>query len=380
MVAIDLADIPVVDNHCHGVFLRQPVESTEWRGHFTESYDPETRRGHVAGTLSYRRFIREIAAFLGCEPTEDAVLAIRRERDVSDLIRELWRAARIDALLLDQGLPSPDQAVPIAELRALGGCRAFPILRVEVMMQALIAEHETLATMIEALHVALSDVRAQGYVGLKSIVAYRTGLNIQTWPDADVQASFLRARDEVLAVGALRIAHKPLLDTLLHEVFKEAARQEVPVQFHVGYGDTDADMLLANPLWLRAVLQEPAYRSMPIVLLHECYPYTREGAYLAAVYGNVYLDLSYGIPFIGSGEMAAFTRAAFGVAPASKLLYSSDGVGLPEFHWLSAIQGRRVVGQVLGEIVSQGDLSMLEAEAIGDSVLRSNAIRLYNLG
>jgi len=50
------------------------------------------------------------------------------------------------------------------------------------------------------------------------------------------------------------------------------------------------------------------------VLLHECYPYTREGAYLAAVYENVYLDLSYGIPFLGYGEMATFTRAAFGVA------------------------------------------------------------------
>ncbi len=136
---------------------------------------------------------------------------------------------------------------------------------------------------------------------------------------------------------------------------------------------------MANPLHLREVLEDHAYRSMPIVLLHECYPYTREGAYLAAVYDNVYLDLSYGIPFLGAGEMSAFTRAAFGVAPMAKLLYSSDGVGIPELHWVSALQGRRIIGEVLGEIVDQGDLSLEEAEAAGTAVLHDNAVRLYRL-
>jgi len=118
---------------------------------------------------------------------------------------------------------------------------------------------------------------------------------------------------------------------------------------------------------------------MPVALLHECYPYTREGAYLAAVYENVYLDLSYSIPFLGYGEMAAFTRAAFGVAPTSKLLYSSDGVGIPELHWLSALDGRRILGETLGELVAQGDLAAAEAEAVGAAVLRDNAARLYRL-
>ena len=126
--------------------------------------------------------------------------------------------------------------------------------------------------------------------------------------------------------------------------FVEAARQELPVQFHVGYGDTNANMLLANPLHLRAILEHAGYRAMPVVLLHECYPYTRQGAYLAAVYENVYLDLSYGIPFLGYNEMLEFTRAAFDVAPYSKLLYSSDGVGVPEMHWMSALNGRQILG------------------------------------
>ena len=118
---------------------------------------------------------------------------------------------------------------------------------------------------------------------------------------------------------------------------------------------------------------------MPVVLLHECYPYTRQGGYLAAVYENVHLDLSYGIPLLGYGEMLSFTRQALGVAPSSKLMYSSDGIGVPELHWISAIVGRRVLGESLGEMVSHGELNLPEAERIGESILRTNAKRLYKL-
>ena len=94
-----------------------------------------------------------------------------------------------------------------------------------------------------------------------------------------------------------------------------------------------------------------------MVLLHECYPYTREGGYLAAVYENVYLDLSYGIPLLGYGEMFSFTRQALGVAP-TPVMYRSDGIGVPEIHWMSAIDGRRVIGQALEELVAHGELTI----------------------
>jgi uncharacterized protein len=215
-------------------------------------------------------------------------------------------------------------------------------------------------------------------VALKSIAAYRTGLDIREWPREDSEESFHEYR-RVAGAGPARLVHKPLLDTLLHVAFAQAARQEVPVQFHVGYGDADTDLLLGNPLYLRQVLQRSDYRGMPVVLLHECYPYTRQGGYLAAIYENVYLDLSYGIPLLGYGEMLSFTRQALGVAPSSKLMYSSDGTGVPELHWISAIDGRRAIGEALGELVSQGELDLSDAEAAGESILRANATRLYRL-
>jgi predicted TIM-barrel fold metal-dependent hydrolase len=230
----------------------------------------------------------------------------------------------------------------------------------------------------EALAAELDDARGRGYVALKSIAAYRTGLDIREWPREEAEESFHEYRRTAEA-GPARLVHKPLLDTLLHVAFAQAARQEVPVQFHVGYGDADTDLLLGNPLYLRRVLQRPDYHGMPVVLLHECYPYTRQGGYLAALYERAYLDLSYGIPLLGYGEMLSFTRQALGVAPSSKLMYSSDGIGVPELHWISATDGRRVLGDTLGELVAHGELSIPEAEAAGESVLSGNATRLYGL-
>jgi predicted TIM-barrel fold metal-dependent hydrolase len=379
MPAVDLTQVPVVDNHCHGVSRDQTFEDLAgWRQALTESTDPGMARDHVASTALYRRLIRTLAGFLGCEPEEGAVFAARAGRGERELTGALLRAANVDTLLLDTGFPPPEEVFPVPETGELGDCRAEPMLRLEILMENLLIEHDSLAGVEAALTSALDDVRGQGYVALKSIAAYRTGLDIREWAREEAEASFREYRRATEA-GPARLAHKPLLDTLLHVAFVQAARQEVPVQFHVGYGDADTDLLLGNPLYLRPVLQRPDYRGMPVVLLHECYPYTRQGGYLAAVYENAYLDLSYGIPLLGYGEMLTFTRQALGVAPSSKLMYSSDGIGVPELHWISAIDGRRVLGEALGEMVSHGDLALLEAESAGESILRGNATRLYRL-
>ncbi len=379
MPTVDLTQVPVVDNHCHGIRYDQIFKDLSgWRRAFTESTDPGMPRDHVATTSFYRRLIRTLSNFLDCEPDEETVFAARNGIGGRKLTADLLRAANVDTLLLDTGFPPPEEVLPVSRLGELGECRAEPMLRLETIMESLLARHGSLAETEEALAAALEDVRSQGYVALKSIVAYRTGLDVREWPREEAEES-LRGYRRDAGDGPARLVHKPLLDTLLHVAFAQATRQEIPVQFHVGYGDADTDLLLGNPLHLRAVLQRPDYRGMSVVLLHECYPYTRQGGYLAAVYENVYLDLSYGIPLLGYGEMLSFTRAALGVAPTSKLMYSSDGIGVPELHWMGATDGRRVIGEALGELVAHGELDLAEAEATGEAMLRGNAARLYGL-
>jgi hypothetical protein len=379
VTSIELGDVAVVDNHCHAVEQEQDSRLPGWRAYFSESPDPSMRTEDAGQTAFYRRLLRAMADFHGVEETEDAVLAARGRRTPEELVAGYFADAGIGGLVVDSGYPAPEAAMAEPAFDAASRADRVVLLRLELEFQRLVAEHAGYDDLIEAVRAATGDARGRGYAGFKSIAGYRTGLAIERWPADDARAAFRAAREEAARTGAVRLGHKPLLDTLLHVAFEGAAAQELPVQFHVGYGDPDADLRKAAPLELRAVLEERAYRAMPLVLLHGCWPYFREGAYLASVYANAWLDLSYGIPFLSKGEMRSMTRAALGTAPFSKLMYSSDGARVPELHWLGARDGRTLVGEVLGELVADGDLGPAEARDAGERILRGNACALYGL-
>ncbi len=191
MTPIDFSNVALADNHCHGIYRTQtPVDVTAWRGLFTKSTDPEMRSKHVTTTLFYRRLIREMATFLDCEPTEEAILTARQQLGEQKLIQSFLRDANFDVLLIDKGYPSQELLLSDAMVSDLANCRVAPMLRVELLMQRLITENASLSSVVEALRAALNDVRGQGYVALKSIVAYRTGLDIRTWMIEDVEEAF----------------------------------------------------------------------------------------------------------------------------------------------------------------------------------------------
>src|SRR5918998_4809648 len=142
MKALDLTQVPVVDNHCHGISQDQTFEDlASWRRAFTESMDPGMPRDHVASTIFYRRLIRTMADFLGCEPEEEAVFAARTGRDGREITGALLRAANVDTLLLDTGFPPSEEVFSVPELAEIGGCRTGPMLRLEILMESLRAEH-----------------------------------------------------------------------------------------------------------------------------------------------------------------------------------------------------------------------------------------------
>src|SRR5918996_1008722 len=190
MEALDLTQVPVVDNHCHGLL-----------------------RDHVASTALYRRLIRMLAYFLGCEPEEEAVYSARTEKDGRELTGALLRAANVDTFLLDTGFPPPETVLQVAELGELGGCRAEPMLRLEILMESLLAERDSLEDVKEALAAELDDVRGGGYVALKSIAAYRTGLDIREWPREEAEESFHEYR-RIGRGGATRPLPQPPPGTL----------------------------------------------------------------------------------------------------------------------------------------------------------------------
>jgi len=375
---LDLSGIPVVDNHCHPVLLNQQVDAPGFRNYFTEASDPSVPEKHIPNTVYYLWLLRQLATIYGCPNTEEDILAIRSSLDDDTLLERFFRAANIDTLILDPAFPLPHTCYSPEHMGQLGHCRTARMLRLETLMQQLIIQYQNFDEVVDRYTLALTNAREQGYCAFKSIVAYRTGLEISEWSKDQAVSSFQEA---LLAIrnGQLRIAHKPLIDYLLHIAFQQAAEQELPVQFHTGYGDGDTDMRLGNPLHLRDVLERKDYQPMKVVLLHESYPYSQLGAYLAAIYPHVYFDLSYMIPFVDRLEMLAFTRQALGVTPASKLMYSSDGIHVPEMHWAGAIRGRSVIGQVLQEMIDADEIDQEQAYDLALQILHDTAYTVYRL-
>jgi len=376
---LDLSTIAVVDEHCHPVLIRQQMSVQEFRGYFTEATDTSFTEKHVQYTVYYLWMLRQLAELYGCARDEAAIIAARNAFTPDALLSHTLQATAIDTLILDPAYPLPEECFTPEQMGKLGKCGVAKMLRLETEMQKLIVACGEFDEVVERFRQIVRNARANGYCSLKSIVAYRTGLQIAEWSKDQAAASFQEARAEAVRTGKLRISHKPLIDYLLHIAFQQAAQQGLPIQFHTGYGDSDTDMRLGNPLHLRDVLEKREYRSMPIILLHESYPYSQLGAYLAAVYPHVYFDISYTIPFVEHLEMLAFTRQALSVAPASKLLFSTDGIHVPEMHWAGAVRGRRIIAQVLQEMIESDELDEEQAYHLARLILRDNAYAVYQL-
>jgi hypothetical protein len=375
-VTLDLDPIPIVDNHCHSLLRQQPADDDSFRIHLTESTFEAMARDHVQHSLFYQWTLRELAALLACEPTAEAVHAARRDRGVNWLTRTIVERANFKTWLIDTGYGA-ETTYSLDELRALAPCRIEEVLRLEPLIERLILESAGFDGFIDAYRAAIGNLRERGIVGMKSVIAYRSGLHVQEVERGEAEAAYTVALEAGKRAGRLRIEAKPLLDHLIVIAVEEAARQGVPIQFHTGLGDPDLDLTLVDPAALRLLFAE-RFRSAPIVLLHTGYPYVRSLAYVAAMFPNVYADMGEAILF-AAGEATEITRELLGLAPASKILFSTDASLVPELYWVGARLGRRALARVLDEHIADAAIDERIALDWAERILWRNSEAVYAL-
>jgi uncharacterized protein len=281
-VPLNLDAIPIVDCHCHSLLRQQPADDEAFRSHLTESYFPEIARDHVQHSVFYHLAIRELAAFLGCEPRPEAVHAARKDWGLERLTREVVKRGNFKTWLIDSGYGA-ETTYGLDELRKIAPLEIREILRLEPMVERLIVAAADFDSFLDAYRAALSDLRASGYIGTKSVIAYRSGLQLEPVDHRAAAEAFNEVHAAARLDGRLRIESKPLLDYLIVLAVEESARQEIPIQFHTGLGDPDLDLTKVDPAALRLIFAE-RFRGAPIVLLHTGYPYVRSMAYLAAMF------------------------------------------------------------------------------------------------
>ena len=178
---LDLSGIRIIDNHCHPVLLKQEMDALHFRSYFTEATHPSFAQTHLPNTVYYLWMLRQLAAFYDCDRSEDAIIATRNSIPADTLINALIQAAHVDTLILDIAYPAPDICYETERIGLAGQCQVAKMLRLETLMQRLVVEYTDFSEVADRFTDEVSKVRENGYCALKSIVAYRTGLDISMW-------------------------------------------------------------------------------------------------------------------------------------------------------------------------------------------------------
>ncbi len=371
---VDCSDLPAVDGHCHPLLTDPMAVSPEgFVSLFTEGR-PGAMTPHVPHTAYFRRALRNLAGRLGTEATVEAVLERRRQLG-AEAARRALTESRVAALLVDTGYPP--EAMSLAKMRDALPCAIHEVFRIETCAQALLPRALGYRDFLDAFQEEIVAAAGRA-VALKSIIAYRSGLGIRTWTPEEAAHAYRGAVARVQSGGSARLTEKPLLDSLVEVALEVCRKTGRPLQLHSGFGDPDVDLLQANPLLLRPVLEDPRWAEVRVVILHMAYPYVREAAFMAAVWPQLYVDLSLALPFLGPGVVQPLTEM-LSLAPASKLLYGSDLRALPELFALSADWARASLGEALGWLLERDGTSAEQGRQIARQILSENATSLYGL-
>jgi uncharacterized protein len=371
-LAEHLRTVALIDHHVHGNFHavidRDLFEFSINEGS-NDPVPPWMSQFDSPLGLSIRRWC---APLLGLPALADADDYWKRRCELTpdELARTMLPAAGVSTWIVDTGFKG-DQITGHQRLAELAGGSSVEIVRLERVAEDLLesgtAPDDFPAAMRAALARAADDPVV---VGTKTIVAYRTGFDID-WArpaDADVVT---RARELVARGGTPRIDDPVLIAFGVHE----AAAHGLPIQVHVGFGDRDLDLHRCDPLLLLPLLR--TMPPVPVLLLH-CYPFHRQAGYLAQAFDHVNFDVGLSINYVGA-RSTGLVAEALETAPFAKQLYSSDAFGPPELHVLGSVLWRRAMGLVLGDWIRDGDCSEADAIRIVDMIGVSNAERVYGL-
>lgn len=359
-----VGDVALIDQHAHGCWLT-PTDRYRFENALNEANSEPITHSGFDSQLGFA--VRaHCAPVLGLPKHADPQVYWERRNqiDEDELARRFMMAAGVSDWLVDTGIGG-DGIAGVPEMARLSGGHVREVVRLEeVAEQAAQAPGDYATSFEEILH-----RRAVDAVATKSILAYRGGFDgdLSEPSTREVAEAASRWRER----GGTRLQDRVLLRFGLHQ----ALRLGKPLQFHVGFGDRDSDLHKANPLLLLDFLRQS--HDVPIVLLH-CYPYEREAGYLAQAFNNVYLDGGLSVNHLGA-RSPAFLARLVEMAPFAKILYSSDGFGPAELHFLGAILWRRGIDCVLRAFVDRGEWSEADAIRVVDLIARENAARIYRV-
>jgi uncharacterized protein len=378
---VSLRDCQAVDVHAHPYAANaEPYSPDEFLRKLSLSvipnqipadYERVPKQPFPGSNMWVQILIQRLAKYFSCKATLEAVVEQRNAKasDFKQYTRGLFQDANITGIVGDFGYPQPPLLKE--EYADLCGAEIWEIYRIEPVMVRLGEECETFADFQEKYRAELSsELKKDGVVGLKSIIAYRSGLEISPM----IEKLAAEEYNEFRANTRSRV--KNLRDYCLHIAMEECTASDKVMHIHTGIGDGEVVLPKASPSFLLEMLRDEKYQDTKVHLVHGGYPWIEEAAFITSVLPNVYMDISLQNPFSGHGVKRILSQV-FEFAPFDKVMYGSDAFTVPEMNWLGVHLFKECFEDVLNSWIESDYMDADTARVIGEMVLYRNFQNVY---
>jgi hypothetical protein len=359
---IDIRSVPVLDNHSHFFKIKNNVTPLVSSLTLSLNNMPLEQLRH---TLMYQDMLSCLSKMLSIPFDENSILSQRRllmESNYQKFVDTLFNDANIRWMIIDIGLEK--SSVDFSEFEKLCPAKVSYVYRSESMVDMLWKQQIPIDIAIKELRKDIEIAnKTLKFVAIKSIIGYRTGLQI----NPNINIDKMDERNE-----------KSYRDILFLETAKICRQMEIPLHIHAAFGESNLDVRENNPLHLKPFLESSNGKGFPIVLIHGGYPYTFEAGYLAAMYPNLYVDISEFIPFASMG-MQRGVEDILSMCPTTKIMYGSDGFDIPETHWYAAISAKKTILSIVNGLIESNRISHSYGERMIHHILYENSMNLHGI-
>lgn len=307
----------------------------------------------------------------GCAPTIEGATEFRNSMTktpeaLKNYTKMLFDDENVCGVMLDAEHPMSE---PVGDCFP---CKVFRLFRYEDVFFSLLKTEDSYDKLLDKLLASVNRAHDEGFAGLKGHIAEKCGFDVREVSKEEAEAAFPKAaagdKDEMRKVYYAMFSH----------LLELCGELDFPIHLHTGTtgfkGRTSVYSL--DPIAMAPFLNKPRYAKAKIMLLHGSFPFTRNAAWMAYNFPNVYLDLSQTQLWQGV-LLHTILEDALSCVPHDKILMGTGQHWYCEMVWLAAKIAKRSLAEAMERLVDGGYFSAAQAEKSARMILHENAARLY---
>ncbi|MBX9638466.1 MAG: hypothetical protein K2X97_01675, partial [Mycobacteriaceae bacterium] len=194
-MSLNIEKFVFIDNHAHSILKNhRTLDEIGFRQCFSESRSLTLLKDHMPRSIHYMDLLDHLERIFNVK-TEQDFLAFRSTQTEHSFVQMLWDDVSIGALIIDDGF-NKDQSMSLDELADVSGRPIYHCKRIEGLMETCMQNAESFADLQKTYEKELFKKAKRKPVSLKTICAYRGGLELLQPSQNEASKDFDRLKKE----------------------------------------------------------------------------------------------------------------------------------------------------------------------------------------